>query len=136
MIDLGSTEMTMLWLSAALGFVYLFAAAGGSVFKRGFKWAAGPRDGALPEASLIGGRLDRAFKNFQETFPLFTAAILVEALAGHDSALAPLGAQIYFWARLAYLPAYAISLPLVRPGIWVVSVIGIVLVFAAALPGA
>ena len=134
MLDLGSTQFTMLWLSAALGIVYLLAAALASVAARGMPWALGPRDD-WPAIGKTGARLDRAWRNFLETFPLFAAAILVEASAGHGSALAPLGAQLYFWGRVAFLPVYALGLPVVRTLVWTVSLVGIVLVLAACLPG-
>src|SRR5262245_44532119 len=99
MLDLGSPEMTMLWLSTALGFVYLVASAVASVAGRGMPWALGPRDGDWPAVGKVAARLDRAWKNFLETFPLFAAAILVEATAGHGSGLAAIGAALYFWGR-------------------------------------
>jgi uncharacterized MAPEG superfamily protein len=135
MLDLGSPEMTMLWLSAALGVVYLLAAVLASVAGRGMPWAMGPRDEGWPEIGKVGSRLERAWKNFLETFPIFAAAILVEASAGHGSALAPMGAALYFWGRVAFLPVYALGLPVVRTLVWTVSLIGIVLVLAACLPG-
>jgi uncharacterized MAPEG superfamily protein len=135
MLDLGSSEMTMLWLSAALGLVYLMAAAGASVLGRGMPWALGPRDEAGRDIGKTGARLERAWRNFLETFPIFAAAILVEASAGHGSSLAPVGAALYFWARVAFLPIYALGLPVVRTAVWTVSLVGIVLVMAACLPG-
>ncbi len=135
MPDLGSTEMNMLWASLVLGFVYLLAAAVTSVGQRGMKWAAGPRDGAAPPINAIGGRFDRAWKNYIETLPLFVGAVLVEASAGHGSALGPLGAQLYFWGRVAYLPMYATGWPMVRTLAWTVAIVGIVLLLVACLPG-
>jgi uncharacterized MAPEG superfamily protein len=135
MLDLGSTEMTMLWLSTALGIVYLLAAVLASVAGRGMPWALGPRDEGWPEIGKTGARLERSWKNFAETFPLFVAAILIEASVGHDSSLAPIGAQLYFWGRVAFLPAYALGLPVVRTLIWTVSFAGIVLILAACIPG-
>ena len=38
-----------------------------------------------------------------------------------------IGAQVYFWGRLAYLPAYAVGLPWVRTFIWQIATVGIVL---------
>ena len=52
-----------------------------------------------------------------------------------DSDLAGLGAQLYFWGRVAFLPVYALGLPVVRTLAWTVSLVGIVLVLLAALPG-
>lgn len=136
MPDLGvSTEITMLWASAMLGLVYLLAAVVPSVLGRGMPWAMGPRDGEWPALGKVAARLDRAWKNYLETFPLFVAAILVEAMAPQDSELPALGAQLYFWGRVAFLPIYAIGLPFVRTVAWTVSLVGIVMVLLAAMPG-
>lgn len=135
MPDMGSTEMTMLWASAVLGVVYLLAAVVPSVLARGMPWAMGPRDEAGADLGKVGARLDRAWKNFRETFPIFMAAILVEASTVQDSELAGLGAQLYFWARVVFLPVYALGLPYVRTLVWSAALAGIVLVLAACLPG-
>lgn len=135
MPDLGTTEFTMLWASAVLGIVYLLAAVVPSVLGRGMPWALGPRDEPTPDAGKVAGRLDRAWKNFLETFPLFVAAILIESSVVEDSTLGAMGAQLYFWGRVAFLPVYALGLPVVRTLVWTVSLVGIVMVLAAALPG-
>lgn len=135
MPDMGSTQLTMLWASAVLGIVYLLAAVLPSVAERGLPWALGPRDEMPALAGKIGGRLDRAWRNFLETFPLFVAAILIEGQAGHGSSLAGLGAQLYFGGRVAFLPVYALGLPVVRTLAWTVALAGIVLVLVACLPG-
>jgi len=135
MPDLGSTEITMLWASTALGVVYLLAAVIPSVLTRGMPWAMGPRDEPGAALGKVGARLDRAWKNFLETFPLFAAAILVESSVQQDSDLAATGALLYFWGRVAFLPIYALGLPYLRTLAWTVALAGIVLVLAAALPG-
>ena len=135
MPDLGSTELTMLWASAVLGIVHLLAAVIPSVLSRGMPWALGPRDEPAADVGKVGARLDRAWKNFLETFPLFVAAILINASVEQDSTLGALGAQLYFWGRVAFLPIYALGLPLVRTLAWTVSLAGIALVLAACLPG-
>lgn len=135
MADLGTTQMTLLWASIGVGFVYLLAAILAGVSQRGLRWAFGPRDGTPPEVNAVAGRLDRAWKNYLETFPMFAAAVLIEAQAGHGSGLAPLGAQLYFWGRVAYLPLYVTGLPLARSLAWMAAAAGIVLVLLACLPG-
>jgi uncharacterized MAPEG superfamily protein len=135
MPDLGSPEITMLWASALLGSVYLVSAVIPSVLARGMPWAAGPRDEPGAALGKVGARLDRAWKNFIETFPLFVAAILVEAQVPQDSDMAGLGAQLYFWGRVAFLPLYALGVPYLRTAAWGIALAGIVTVLLAALPG-
>ncbi len=135
MPDLGSTEMTMLWLSIALGLVHLAVTATASVGVKGLPWAAGPRDDPGKPLNAMAGRLDRSFKNFLETFPLFAAAVVMGAIAGKHGAMGATGATIYLWARLIYIPAYLVAIPFVRTLIWAASLVGIVMVLLSAWPG-
>jgi uncharacterized MAPEG superfamily protein len=41
------------------------------------------------------------------------------------------GSQIYFYARVFYLPIYAAGIPLVRTVVWSVATLGIVMVLLA-----
>ena len=129
----GSVEMQMLWLSIALGLVQVVLPV---LFALGrTSWALGPRDEAGPPSTKIGARLERALANFLETFVFFAAAVLLLQVLGKHTANSALGAQLYFWARLAYVPTYASGIPFLRTLIWAVSLVGIVLVFLAAHPG-
>jgi uncharacterized MAPEG superfamily protein len=51
-------------------------------------------------------------------------------LQRHDGATV-LGAQLYFWARLAYVPLYAFGVAYVRTLAWAVSIVGIVMLLVA-----
>jgi hypothetical protein len=44
-----------------------------------------------------------------------------------------LGAQIFFWARLAYAVAYIAGIPWLRTGVWFVSLIGLAIIFLQLL---
>ena len=75
----------------------------------------------------------RAFANFRETFVYFAVAVLVVTVLGKANATSALGAQIYFWTRLAYVPVYAAGIPVVRTLIWGASIAGLVMVLSAAI---
>jgi uncharacterized MAPEG superfamily protein len=126
-----TTELNMLMWSVVLGLVQIAIAAICSVGQRGLVWAASARDEVKPPLTGIGGRLDRARANFLETFPLFLAVVVAAHLLQRHDATTVLGAQLYFWARLAHLPAYAAGIPYLRTLIWVVSIVGIVMVLGA-----
>lgn len=128
-----NSELTLLGWTVALGLVQILIAAALSASSRGFGWAAGPRDGVAPPLGTLGGRLERAKANFLETFPLFAVAVLVVVAAGKSSPTTLLGAQIYFWARVAYVPAYALTVPLLRSVVWAVSLIGLLMVIVGML---
>lgn len=126
-----TTEMSMLVWSVALGLVQIAIAATGSIAQRGLGWAAGPRDDQPKSLGHVAARLDRARSNFMETFPLFLAVVIAaHVLQRHDS-MTVLGAQLYFWARLVYVPAYATGIPYLRTLVWAVSIAGIVMLLAA-----
>ena len=76
----------------------------------------------------IAGRLERALANFLETFPLFAAAILIAHAAGRHDWMTVWGAQLYFWARVLYVPLYTFGVYLVRSLAWNVATFGIILI--------
>jgi uncharacterized MAPEG superfamily protein len=129
----GSPETTMLLWSAILGLVQLLVATTLATKDQGLAYNLSPRDAAPPPVSLLSARLLRAFKNFQETFALFAAAIIIVTLAGRQDATSALGAQLYFWARLIYVPIYASGITVVRTLVWGVSLAGLVMVLLAGL---
>lgn len=111
-----------------LGLVQLVLAALFTVGARGMPCALGARDIAGAPLGTIGGRLDRAFKNFLETFPIFAVAVLIAFSLNRHTAMTALRTQLYFWARVAFVPVYALGIPVVRTLVWGSSLVGIVLV--------
>ena len=126
-----TTELTMLAWSTVLGLVQIVLATVFAVQDQGLPWAMSPRDSAGRPPSPTAARLERAQRNFMETFPFFAAAVLVAHLANRHSAMTALGAHLYFWARLVYVPLYAAGIPMARTIVWTVSVVGIVMILLA-----
>jgi len=130
-----SLEMQILFCAIALGLIQLLLAILASVSGRGLPWAVGPRDEGWPALGKFGGRLERSWKNFIETFPLFAAAVLMVDAMHATTAISVLGAQIYIWARLIYVPVYVAGIAYLRTLVWLVSFIGILMVLAGIWPG-
>ncbi|UFN51186.1 MAPEG family protein [Roseomonas sp. OT10] len=129
-----TTELRCLVWAAALGLLHLLLAAGATRMQRNdLAWAAGSRDTPQPPPTGVAGRLQRAQANFLETFPLFVAVLLAAQLGGRTGGAAALGAQVYLWARVIYLPLYAAGVPWLRSLVWGASVVGIAMVLFAAL---
>ena len=128
-----TTELTMLALSIVLGLVQITMAAQASTRQRGADWNVGPRDEALPPLTGTAGRLDRAMRNFLETFPLFAAAVLIASLAGQHNWMTEWGAILYFVARVAYVPLYAYGVRVVRSLAWSVATLGILLILVGLI---
>lgn len=126
-----TVELQMLAWSVVLGLVQIAIATTGSIARQGLGWVLGPRDGEPKPLGKVAARLDRARGNFLETFPLFAAAVLAAYLLQRHDGITALGAQLYFWARLAYVPVYAAGIPYLRTLIWTVSLAGIVMLLAA-----
>ncbi len=127
------TEVLMLGLSVLLGLLQIVLPTLGPVSDRGLRWALGPRDALYPPVAGVWGRLDRALRNFLETFPLFAACLLAVIAIGKTNALTILGSELYFWARLFYVPTYAFGIPILRTLLWLVSVVGILFLVVALL---
>jgi uncharacterized MAPEG superfamily protein len=130
-----STEMQILFCAIVLGIIQLLVAVLAALAVRGLPWAAGPRDEPGAPLGKFGGRLDRVYRNFMETFAFFAAAVLLAHALDKSTANSVLGAQIYIWARILYIPAYVFGIPFLRTLIWTASLVGIIMVMSAIWPG-
>lgn len=129
-----TVEIQILFCAMALGLIQLLLSVVMGVISRGLPYELGPRD--EPKGfGKIAGRTDRAFRNFLETFPLFAATVLLNAVMDKHSVGSALGAQIYIWARLIYIPLYIAGIPVARTLAFVASFVGIVMVMGAFWPG-
>ena len=90
--------------------------------KEGRDIGLGNRDD-LKQATPMGGRADRAAKNSIEAAVFFVPLALIANAAGLDSEVMQ-GAQIAFWARIAYVPVYIAGIKYLRSLIWIGGVVG------------
>src|SRR5437879_5500818 len=124
-------ELKLLLAAVIIGLVQIvWAAAAGSGAERSFAWLSGPRDEPRP-VGTVAGRLDRALKNFLETFPLFAAALVACVIAGKLGTSTLYGAGLYVIARALYVPLYASGVSVVRTLVGAASMVGIVMVIVA-----
>lgn len=117
-------ELRILTWSVLLGFVHIVASSHAKSLQRGYRWTASARDGEMPPLAGVAGRLERASRNFLETFPLFAALVLAAQAADVHSTLTQWGSVLYFGARVVYLPLYAFGVPLVRSLAWNIAAVG------------
>ena len=99
--------------------------------KEGRDIGLGNRDN-LKEATPMGGRAERAAKNSIEAAVFFVPLALIANAAGMDAEVT-LGAQIAFWARIAYVPIYIAGVKYLRSFVWIVGVVGYGMMVAAML---
>jgi len=130
-----TTELWLLVAAIRLGFVQIVLQAQSMNMQRGYRWNAGPRDEILPPLTGVAGRLNRASRNFFETFPLFAAVVLIAAIANIHNNLTLWGAWLYLLGRIVYLPLYAFGVRYVRSLAWNVAVLGIFLVLSGIARG-
>ena len=128
-----TTEFTLLAWTLVLALVQILLPAMLRTGETGVSYNAGARDEEGPPVGKITGRLQRAQRNLFETLPVIAAGLIVAHIAGRNGALTWWGAMLYFWARIVYLPLYALGVPYVRSLVWLVSLLGTILVLVAIL---
>jgi uncharacterized MAPEG superfamily protein len=125
-------ELMLLAWAVALTLVQMLVAVAGSASQVGVMPLFGNREG-LPMPTGWAGRAHRAHHNMLENLVLFAALVLICAVTNKTNATTLLGAQLFFWARLAYAVIYVAGVPYLRTASWLVSVIGLVLIFLQLL---
>ena len=128
-----TVELRVVMWSVVLGFVHIIAASHAASLQRGYRWTASARDEPVQPLTGLAGRLERALKNFLETFPLFVALVFIAQLSGIHNQLTAMGSFLYLGARVAYLPLYALGVFLVRSLVWNVAAVGMLLFVIALL---
>jgi uncharacterized MAPEG superfamily protein len=123
-----SIEIRLLIWSVGLAFIQMLVAVVGGTLQFGLPALAGNRE-SLPPAASWAGRAERAHRNMLENLVLFAILVLVTEIADKNDSMTGLGAQLFFWARLAYAIIYVIGVPWARTTVWAVSVVGLVMMF-------
>jgi uncharacterized MAPEG superfamily protein len=128
-----SLEFWMLFGAMVLGLVHLTAASFTFKAQVGNAYSVGARDEDLRPVG-VAGRLDRAQRNFLETFAIFAAAVLMLEFAGRTGGwLSEIGAVAYLAGRIVFLPLYAAGVPWLRTFSWNLATLGLALVMAAVV---
>lgn len=128
-------ELTYLIYAAILLVAHALVQATFSDLSKGLGWALGPQD-EQRDQNAVAARIQRALRNYLETLPAFIALAVVLAISERATDMSATGAAIWFWARLAYIPAYASGIPLVRSVAWFISLGGLAMMAWVALTGA
>ena len=123
-----TSELMYLVWSTALTFVLVLIAVGGATLEVGLPKLAGNREG-LREMTGWPGRAARAHRNMLESLVLFAVLVLVAQIIGVRNGMTLLGAQLFFWGRVAHAIIYIAGVPWLRTAAWGVSVVGLILIF-------
>ncbi|MEO0546235.1 MAG: MAPEG family protein [Pseudomonadota bacterium] len=119
-------ELSYLVWSVVLLILHIFLQAGLKSANLDLAYLAGPQDANEPITNPLALRVRKALVNFLETWPAFAVLALLLAVTEISTSMTVTGAALYFWGRVAYIPAYASGIPGIRTLAWGVSVIGLV----------
>jgi uncharacterized MAPEG superfamily protein len=123
-----TAELMYLVWSAALTVVLAVIAVAGATLEVGLPRLAGNREN-MPEMSGWAGRAARAHSNMLENLVLFAILVLAARAANISNGMTLLGAQLFFWGRVAHAIIYLAGIAWLRTAAWTVSVIGLLLMF-------
>jgi uncharacterized MAPEG superfamily protein len=120
-------EMNMLVLSTGLLMLILLIQASAGILSNGLVAQAGSRD-ELPDKKVFHARVTRLRDNMMENLLLFAPVVLVAQAVGVSNDMTILGAQLFFYARLAHAVIYLAALPLIRPIPFAIAWAGIIMI--------
>jgi uncharacterized MAPEG superfamily protein len=120
-------ELTLLGWSVALLIVQVAVSIAGSMTQFPLQVLVGNRDTPVEGKGWVG-RAQRAHRNMIESLLPFAVLVLAAEVAGIANANTVLGAQLYFYGRVAYAALYLAGVPWARTGAWAVSLAGMVLI--------
>ncbi len=127
-----TVELTMLAYAVGLLIVLIIIQAFAGIRSKGLMPLANNRDNLGP-AEGFHARMLRVVDNHREGLTLFAPVVLAAAVAGVHTPNTLLGAQLFFYARLAHAVLYVLGAPLIRPLAWGVGMVGTVMVLLALL---
>ena len=123
-------ELSMLVYSVALLVIVIAIQATAGILAQGLTAMAGSRDN-LGEPSNFQARSKRVAENHKEGLLIFAPLVLVAAVAGVSTEMTVLGAQLFFYSRVAHAIVYFAGLPWIRPLVWAVGLVGCLLILFA-----
>lgn len=127
-------ELTHLAYAVILLIVHMMAQAGLAVLANGIAWGMSPRDYDT-NPGKPASRAARALTNYAYNMPAFAALALAVTVAGVNTDSTALGAAIWFWSRVVYLPAYILAVPVLRSLAWLASLVGLGMMITPLLSG-
>ena len=125
-------ELTYLTYAVILLIVHMVIQATLSDLSKGLVWALGAQDEPRDQ-NAVAGRVERALRNYVFNLPAFIALALTLKVTELGTESTAMGAAIWFWALVAYIPAYAAGIILIRSLVWFASLAGLALMILPLL---
>ena len=127
-----SVELIMLLYATALLIALVLIQATAGVLAQGLVPMANSRDN-LPEPKPFQARMKRVVDNHREGLLMFAPLVLIANMTAVSNDTTVLGAQLFFYARLAHAIIYITGLPMIRPLAWAVGLVGTLMVLKELL---
>ena len=121
-------ELSLLIWTAALTILQMLVSALGSISQIGLTTLAGNRHN-LTETTGWASRAQRAHRNMLESIAVFAILVMSAHHLNISNDMTVLGAQLFFWGRVAFSIIYIAGIPWVRTAAWGVSLVGLILIF-------
>lgn len=86
-----------------------------------------------PPHTVYSGRMAHALRNMFEALPVFLPLALLAEVKGIEGGWALTGAMVFFFARLAYVPAYGSGIVPLRSAAWGIGHAGLVMMVVGIL---
>ena len=125
-------ELKLLVWSVTFTVVLAVVAVLGAMLQVGLPKLAGNRDD-MPEITGWAGRASRAHRNMLENLVLFAVLVLAAKTLNISNTSTVLGAQLFFFGRIAHAVIYLIGVPWLRTAAWALSIAGLLLIFLQLL---
>ena len=122
-------ELSLLIWTAALTILQMLVSALGSITQIGLTTLAGNRDN-LTETTGWASRAQRAHRNMLESIAVFAILVMSAHHLNISNDMTVLGAQLFFWGRVAFSIIYIAGIPWVRTAAWGVSLVGLIVIFS------
>lgn len=122
-------ELQLLVWAAILTLIQMLIAVAGAQSQVSLPVLAGNREG-MPPLTGWALRAQRAHVNMLESLVIFAIFVLVAQATNRLDETTALGAQIFFWGRVAYALVYLAGVPWVRTLVWAVSVVGLLMILS------
>jgi uncharacterized MAPEG superfamily protein len=123
-----TVELTYLAYTIALFFVVVLVQASTGIQNNGGLAMANNRDNLKPPTTMQL-RAKRLVDNFRENLWFFAPLVLIAAVSDISNQWTVLGAQLFFWSRLAHAVWYIAGWPIVRPLLWLAGIVACALIF-------
>ncbi|MCG8593208.1 MAG: MAPEG family protein [Kiloniellales bacterium] len=128
-----TTELRYLAYAALLSLLLWIPYVLAEIGTRGLTRAVGYPTGFYDDLPAWAQRCHRAHMNLVENLLPFAALVLIAQVAGVASDLTALGAQLFFWARIAQATVHIAGIPWLRTLAFAAGWIGNLLIFWAIM---